>query len=63
MRTIAKTRAVNPLSFGRRRPYAVAMPAPQGLLSDDLRLFLWTFAAGFMAVSIYLAESQARCRR
>jgi len=54
MRTIAQTRAVNPLSFGRRRPYAVAVAAPQGL-SEDLRLFLWTFAAGFMAVSIYLA--------
>ena len=54
MRTIAPSNAVNPLSFGRRRPRAVAMPAQQGL-GNDLRLFLWTFAAGFTAVSVYLA--------
>jgi hypothetical protein len=54
MRTIAQPAATNPLHFGRRLPRAVAVRARQGL-SDDLRLFAWTFAAGFMAVSIFLA--------
>jgi hypothetical protein len=54
MRMIAQPSAVSPLSFGRRRPAAPAMPRRQGL-GDDARLFLWTFAAGFLAVSIYLA--------
>ena len=52
MRTIALSHAVNPLSFGRRRPRAAAMPAQA---SEDVRLFLWTFAGGFLAMSIYLA--------
>jgi hypothetical protein len=54
MRTIAIPRAVNPLSFGRRRP-ATAMPAKSAVTGEDVRLFLWTFAAGFLSVSIYLA--------
>ena len=54
MRTIAQSHAVNPLSFGRRRRPSAAMAA-QPVLSDDLRLFLWTFAGGFLAMSIYLA--------
>ena len=54
MRTIAQPRAVNPQSFGRRRPYALAVPV-RAALRDDLRLFLWTFAGGFLAVTVYLA--------
>jgi len=54
MRTIAIPRAVNPLSFGRRRPAAAMAQAPS-VTSEDVRLFLWTFAAGFLSLSIYLA--------
>ena len=54
MRSIALPNAVNPLSFGRRRP-AVAVARPRALISEDVRLFLWTFAAGFLSVSIFLA--------
>jgi hypothetical protein len=45
-----------PRAFGRRRPFvtaAVAPPAPA--LSDDLKLFLMTYAAGFLFVSLYLS--------
>ena len=58
MRTIALPVAVNPLKFGRRprRPAVRATAVPrQALFSDDVRLFLWTFVAGFAAVSIYFA--------
>ena len=54
MRTIAFPR--DHRSFGRRQPVAAAMPAPPAAgIGEDVRLFLWTFAAGFMAVSIFLA--------
>jgi hypothetical protein len=58
MRTIALPVAVNPLKFGRRprRPTVRAIAVPrQALFSDDARLFLWTFAAGFLSVSLFLA--------
>lgn len=54
MRTLVQPGAVNPLSFGRRRPAVAAAPR-RALVSEDVRLFLWTFAAGFLSVSIYLA--------
>jgi hypothetical protein len=54
MRTIAFPRAVNPLSFGRRRTSAAMAPSP-AVTGEDVRLFLWTFAAGFLSLSIYLA--------
>ena len=54
MRTIVLPRAVNPLSFGRRRP-ATAMARSPAVTAEDVRLFLWTFAAGFLSLSIYLA--------
>ena len=46
----------DPRRFGRRRPFAseaavVAAPA----VSDDLKLFAATYAAGFLFVSIFLA--------
>ena len=54
MRTIAISRAVNPLSFGRRRT-ATAVSRRPAITGEDVRLFLWTFAAGFLSLSIYLA--------
>ena len=54
MRSIAIPNAVNPLSFGRRRP-AAAMARTSAVTGEDVRLFLWTFAAGFLSLSIYLA--------
>ena len=45
-----------PRSFGRRRPFvdgAVAAPAPA--ISDDLKLFAATYAAGFLFVTLFLA--------
>ncbi|HET7708932.1 MAG TPA: hypothetical protein VFK50_05275 [Sphingomicrobium sp.] len=54
MRTFAHPAAVSPLNFGRRMPSAGAAPPAAGV-GEDLRLFLWTFTAGFLAVSIYLA--------
>lgn len=54
MRTDIRPIAVSPLGFGRRRP-AVAVAQAEPMVSDDVRLFLWTFAAGFLAVSIFLA--------
>jgi len=54
MRTTVQASGTNPLNFGKRRPVAIPAETPQSL-SDDLRLFLWTFAAGFLAVSIFLA--------
>jgi hypothetical protein len=46
----------DPRRFGRRQPFlmdAAALPAPA--LSDDLKLFLMTYLAGFVIVSIFLA--------
>ena len=54
MRSYARPVAVSPLGFGRRRRSMTAVPA-RPLFSDDARLFLWTFAAGFLSVSIFLA--------
>ena len=54
MRTIAHPR--DNRSFGRRQPVAMAAPVQAvSTAADDVRLFLWTFAAGFLAVSIFLA--------
>ena len=54
MRALARPIAVSPLNFGRRGR-TVAAGQPQPMLHEDVRLFLWTFAAGFLAVSIFLA--------
>ena len=41
--------------FGRRRAFTVAGPAAQRTrMSDDLRLFASTFAAGFLFVSVLI---------
>ena len=44
-------------SFGRRRPFTVAMeaPPPGSVLSDDLKLFAMTFAGGLLFMTVYLA--------
>ena len=45
-------------SFGRRRPYVLAMPAsaPAGSrLSDDLKLFGTAYLAGLLFMAAYLA--------
>ena len=56
MRTPRALVAANPLHFGR----ATAWPAqpsdePRWTVSDDLKLFGTTFAAGFLFVSILIA--------
>ena len=46
----------DPRLFGRRQPFltdAVALPQPA--ISDDVKLFLLTYLAGFVMVSIFLA--------
>ena len=46
----------DPRRFGRRRPFlgeAVAVRGPA--ISDDLKLFALTYAAGFVFVSVFLA--------
>jgi hypothetical protein len=55
MRTVVHPSAANPLGFGRRQPAAVAAAQEGTSLNEDVRLFLWTFAAGFLSISIYLA--------
>lgn len=55
--TISMTALPLPLrtrSFGRRRPFAVAAPAPQGL-GENVKLFAMTYAAGFLFVTLFLA--------
>ena len=46
--------ALSQRRFGRRPVRALAVPAPQSNLGDDLRLFAATFAAGFLFVSILI---------
>jgi hypothetical protein len=46
----------DPRLFGRRQPFLVdsaTLPAPA--ISDDMKLFLMTYLAGFLIVSIFLA--------
>jgi len=41
--------------FGRRSGKAVALGQPKTSASDEFRLFLLTFAGGFLFMSVYLA--------
>ena len=50
MRTLVQHR-----TFGRRGAAAAAVPQPAARPSDDLRLFAWTFAAGFVFMTVFLA--------
>jgi hypothetical protein len=50
--------AVHPRQFGRGRNWHVAAEAaraPSSAIADDLKLFVTTFAAGFVFVSVLLA--------
>ena len=44
-------------SFGRGpvRVLAASVPAPQLTISDDVKLFASTFAAGFLFVTLFIA--------
>ena len=42
-------------TFGRRGAVAAAVPQQASSASDDLRLFTWTFAAGFVFMTVFLA--------
>jgi hypothetical protein len=50
----SRTASIHPLSFGRREPRPIQVPAEPKGLAEDLRLFATTFAAGFLFVSLYL---------
>jgi hypothetical protein len=41
--------------FGRSKSYAIAPQDASSNLSDDLRIFLLTFAGGFLFMAVYLA--------
>jgi len=41
--------------FGRRPGGSVALVRPAATSADDVRLFLLTFAGGFLFMSVYLA--------
>ncbi len=47
--------ALDPRQFGRRATRARACAVPQVSPGDDLKLFLTTFAAGFLFVSVLIA--------
>lgn len=56
MRTTHHALALDPRRFGRRViQMPLAAPLPAGTLSDDLRLFAITFAAGFLFVTVLIA--------
>ncbi len=56
MRTPRALVATNPLLFGRGPAWlSVAADARGWTVSDDIRLFATTFAAGFLFVSILIA--------
>ena len=55
MRVARPTIALDPRRFGRRPVALAMMPEPPLQLSDDLRLFVSTFAAGFVVVAVLIA--------
>jgi hypothetical protein len=42
-------------TFGRRGAVAAAVPQSAARPTDDLKLFSWTFAAGFVFMTVFLA--------
>jgi hypothetical protein len=50
---ISRTMPARP--FGRKGIAMAIAARPQSTLTDDLKLFALTFAAGFLFVSLYLA--------
>lgn len=57
MQLVRHSLATSPRQFGRGpvRVLAAAAPAPAFQLSDEVKLFATTFAAGFLFVSFLLA--------
>ena len=55
MRTIRPALAIDPRHFGRRRVLHDEVRVDTVRISDDLRLFATTFAAGFVFVSAFIA--------
>ena len=56
MRTARPAIALDPRRFGRRVFFSISTEtAPTPAVSDDLRLFAISFAAGFLFVSILIA--------
>jgi len=47
--------SLSPLLFGRRTSVTSGVQLPVGALSQDARLFLLTYAAGFLVVSFFIA--------
>jgi hypothetical protein len=47
--------AADPRTFGRNAPRAPVAPAAPSRLGEDLKLFAFTFLAGFTFVSVFLA--------
>lgn len=48
--------ALDPRRFGRGRPRVLAVPrSDDWTIPDDVKLFLSTFVAGFLFVSIFIA--------
>ncbi len=45
----------SPFRFGRRSPFVLTLDMPGAGLSNDARLFLMTYAGGFVAVSLFIA--------
>ena len=45
----------SPLQFGRREPFTWPLPAQSYELPEGLKLFLLTYAAGFLGVSLFIA--------
>ena len=55
MRTLRPAIALNPMGFGRRStPLAGEVAETAPALSDDVKLFATTFAAGFLFVSMLI---------
>ena len=55
MRSLVLHSDSEPRVFGRKGAVAPSKGAAAPPASDELRLFAWTFAAGFVFVSIFLA--------
>ena len=55
MQTPRPALAIDPRQFGRRPPFAIVADQPISPMSEDLRLFAFTFTAGFLFVSVFIA--------
>ena len=55
MRLAKPAIALDPRRFGRRSFAFAMLERPAVQLSDDVKLFLSTFAAGFVVVSVLIA--------